>query len=131
MFHYTADHATEITGIIKYAGGCGAGRVYAAVQPDGIVGPCVFMPAVVIGNLRKNRLIDIWRNSELCKKLSDRENYHYYCRGYQYICGGCRARALAYGDILGPDAGCMVYKKEVLSSEKKIEEPESIPVTVL
>ena len=43
--------------------------------------------------------------------MSDRENYHFKCPRYQYICGGCRARAYAYGDILGPDPGCIVYKK--------------------
>jgi radical SAM protein with 4Fe4S-binding SPASM domain len=113
LFHYTADNATALTGIIKYAGGCGAGRVYAALQPDGKVSPCVFMPAVTIGNIRERSLLEIWQGSELCKQLSDRENYHFYCRNYQYICGGCRARAYAYGDILGADPGCMMYKKSV------------------
>ena len=130
MFHYSADSATAVTGIIRYAGGCGAGRVYAALQPDGKVSPCVFMPTVVIGNIRENRLIDIWRNSELCKQLSDRENYSFYCRDYQYICGGCRARALAYGDILGADPGCMVYKKSmgVTEPEKVVRERETVNV---
>jgi len=28
---------------------------------------------------------------------------------YKYVCGGCRARALAYtGDILGSDPGCIL-----------------------
>jgi len=128
MFHYTADNATAITGIIKYAGGCGAGRVYAAVQPDGRVSPCVFMPSVVIGSIRENKLIDIWQNSELCKQLSDRENYHFYCRDYQYICGGCRARAHAYGDILGADPGCMVYKRTAPKEEQRAERPETVGV---
>jgi radical SAM protein with 4Fe4S-binding SPASM domain len=113
LFHYTADEATAITGVIKYAGGCGAGRVYAALQPDGKVTPCVFMPTVVVGDLRESRLIDVWRGSELCKQLSDREHFHHTCSGYRYVCGGCRARALAYGDILGGDPGCRVYQKSI------------------
>lgn len=119
MFHYTADAGTAVKGVIKYAGGCGAGRVYAAVQPNGKMSPCVFMPTVIIGDTRKQKLIDIWQNSELCQKLSDRESYHHTCR-YRYICRGCRARALAYGDILGPDPGCAVYDK----SRKKQQESE-------
>ena len=130
LFHYTADRATDLTGIIKYAGGCGAGRVYAAVQPDGTVSPCVFMPTIKIGNVREHKLIDIWKNSKLCKQLSDRENYHFHCPDYQYICGGCRARALAYGDILGADPVCMVHKRLTASSKLKIEEKQREKVAV-
>ena len=107
LFHYTADHANEIGGIIEYAGGCGAGRVYGAVQPNGFMSPCVFMPGVIIGDLREERFIDIWRNSEVCKKLCDRDNFHFECPKYRTICGGCRARAYAYGDLVGPDPGCI------------------------
>jgi radical SAM protein with 4Fe4S-binding SPASM domain len=120
FFHYTTDGGSSIRGIVKYAGGCGAGRAYVAIQPDGKVSPCVFMPQVEIGDLRKERFGDIWKNSELCTQLSDRENYHYRCSRYRYICGGCRARALAYGDILGGDPGCLVHKRSV----KKIQERE-------
>ncbi len=124
LFHYSADSGTVISGVIKYAGGCGAGRVYAAVQPNGLVSPCVFMPDVIVGNVREKRLIDIWRESDLMWALSDRENYHFNCPKYRYICGGCRARAYAYGDILGGDPGCLVYKKlkEEMDKIKYIEE---------
>lgn len=130
LFHYTADAAMSLSGIIKYAGGCGAGRVYGAIQPDGIVSPCVFMPTVNIGNVRERKLIDIWRGSELCTQLSDRENYHYYCKGYQYICGGCRARALAYGDILGPDPVCVEYTKHAPQEKAHTHAPEREAVPV-
>jgi MoaA/NifB/PqqE/SkfB family radical SAM enzyme len=116
LFHYTGNDSTSLSGVIKYAGGCGAGRVYASLQPNGFVGPCVFMPQVVIGDINKNRLIDIWRNSELCKKLSDRDNHNHTCPEFKYLCGGCRARALAYGDILGPDPGCIVYNRSIVET---------------
>jgi MoaA/NifB/PqqE/SkfB family radical SAM enzyme len=121
LFHYTTDTGASLKGIIKYAGGCGAGRVYAAIQPNGIMSPCVFMPQVKIGDLREERFHDIWKNSELCKSLSDRESYHFKCPGYHYVCGGCRARALAYGDILGPDPGCIVYQKTLYQKLKPQE----------
>jgi radical SAM protein with 4Fe4S-binding SPASM domain len=111
LFHYTTGRATHITGIIEYAGGCGAGRVYAAVQPNGRMTPCVFMPDVTIGHLREKRFIDIWQRSETCLKMVDRDNYHYQCPTYRHICGGCRARAFAYGDLIGPDPKCAVYQQ--------------------
>jgi MoaA/NifB/PqqE/SkfB family radical SAM enzyme len=123
VFHYTADNATSITGIIEYAGGCGAGRVYAAVQPNGIMTPCVFMPGVPIGNLRERRFIDIWQNSETCMQMVDRENYHYQCPKYRNICGGCRARAYAYGDLIGPDPRCKIYQDTMHTRIHK-DEPE-------
>jgi len=127
LFHYTADNAGEINGIIQYAGGCGAGRVYAAVQPNGLMSPCVFMPDVIIGDVRKDKFIDIWRNSEVCIKMCDRENYTFTCPKYQSICGGCRARAFAYGNIVGPDPGCLIYKESHepgMVKQEVREEPE-------
>ncbi|UCB47247.1 MAG: radical SAM protein [Spirochaetota bacterium] len=126
LFHYTTDGGSSIRGIVKFAGGCGAGRVYAAIQPNGKVSPCVFMPQVEIGDLRREKFGDIWRNSELCEQLSDRENYHYKCNNYRYVCGGCRARALAYGDILGGDPGCLVYKRSIKRSKEKKPEQEAV-----
>ncbi len=121
IFHYTADNATSIKGIIKYAGGCGAGRVYGAVQPNGIMTPCVFMPDLPIGDLRKEKFIDIWRKAEVCERMVDREHFHHTCSRFRYICGGCRARAYAYGDLIGPDPGCLVYKQEQGSSMESEE----------
>jgi len=110
LSHYTADNVDHISGIIEYAGGCGAGRVYAAMQPNGLMSPCVFMPDVIIGDIRKQRFVDIWRNSEISKQMCDRDSFAFSCP-YKTICGGCRARAHAYGNILGPDPGCLVYKE--------------------
>jgi MoaA/NifB/PqqE/SkfB family radical SAM enzyme len=118
LFHYTADNATSISGIIEYAGGCGAGRVYMALQPDGLASPCVFMPEVIIGDTRKQRLLEIWQSSDICLRMVDRDNFHFHCPEFQTICGGCRARAYAYGDILGPDPGCKVYQD---LAEKEVE----------
>jgi len=117
LFHYTADNADAIKGVVKYAGGCGAGRVYEAIQPNGDVSPCVFMPTVVVGNIRKKRFIDIWKDSDIGVKLSDRDNYHFFCEKYHYICGGCRARALAYGDIIGKDPGCILNRGPIKKYE--------------
>ena len=58
-----------------------------------------------VGNLRKDRLLDIWSSSEVLSKLRVRETPE-GCGGceHRYICGGCRARAYGYyGDVLAPD----------------------------
>ncbi|NIR87156.1 SPASM domain-containing protein, partial [Candidatus Bathyarchaeota archaeon] len=111
--------ATDFSGRIKYLtdfiGGCGAGRLYCAVQPNGLVTPCVFIP-IVIGDLRKQSLNEIWRHSPVLDDLRDRGKLKGRCGRCQYrhVCGGCRARAYAYyQDYLTPDPGCI----------REIEEP--------
>ncbi|MFW6180181.1 MAG: radical SAM protein [Spirochaetota bacterium] len=121
VFHYTADSGNDLSGIIQYAGGCGAGRVYAAVQPNGLVSPCVFMPDVIIGDLRKNGLKHIWQSSGVCKQLCDREHFSFDC-DYRTVCGGCRARAHAYGSLTGPDPGCAVYQELQVGATDPVEE---------
>ncbi len=117
--------------VAYFLGGCGAGRFYMAVEPDGTVTPCVFLP-VKVGNLREQRLEEIWDSSEVFKELRDRGKYLDPCKSCEYrdACGGCRARAFAYfGNYLAPDPGCPLYKepwKLVLEGknpygEKKVE----------
>ncbi len=89
-------------------GGCGCGRVYCTVQPNGIVTPCVYMP-IPVGDLRKKRLHDIWSNSEIFHDFKDREGMSGHCMtcDFKFHCGGCRARAYAYfGDYQASDPGC-------------------------
>jgi MoaA/NifB/PqqE/SkfB family radical SAM enzyme len=73
--------------------------------------PCVFMPGVTIGYIREEPFLDIWQHSETCQTMVDRDNFHYQCPRYRHICGGCRARAYAYGDLIGPDPRCAVYQE--------------------
>ena len=95
--------------LARYVGGCGAGRCYCAIQPNGDVTPCVYIPSRIIGNLRSQRLHNIW-DCDLFSVLSDRTDRGGHCRScdFQAYCGGCRARALAYtGDIKEGDPGCI------------------------
>jgi len=89
-------------------GGCGCGRVYCTVQPNGVVTPCVYMP-IPVGDVKKQRLIDIWDNSQTFEVFKDRDDRTGHCQNcdYKYHCGGCRARAYAYfGDYRASDPGC-------------------------
>jgi len=92
----------------RYVGGCGAGRCYCALQPNGDVTPCVYISSIRVGNLRRASLEQIWECG-LFQLLSDRSDRQPHCGicGYRAYCGGCRARALAYtGDIRAADPGC-------------------------
>ena len=113
--------------LADFLGGCGAGRLYCGLEPNGDIIPCVFMP-IKLGNIRKDRLRDIWHSSELLWKLRDREALK-SCGAceYRYVCGGCRARAYGYyGDVQAPDPGCihnLRYWQE-LKNEGRIPQTE-------
>ncbi|MCD6407624.1 radical SAM protein [bacterium] len=126
--HFTTGNAEKLKTLVELIGGCGAGRAYIALQPDGSITPCVFMPDVVIGNIKKNgeikaeNLIEVWENSEVLNEIRDRRNHpeRYGCKGkYFSVCGGCVARAYAYyRDFKAPDPGC-ILNKEIVESLKE------------
>jgi len=95
--------------LADFIGGCGAGRFYCAISPEGNVQPCVFLP-ITVGNLKAERLEDIWFNSPVFNALRDRGNLKGRCSRceFKFVCGGCRARAFAYhNDYLMSDPGCI------------------------
>ena len=97
-----------------FIGGCGAGRLYCSLSPNGDVHPCVFFP-INVGSLKTLKFGEIWLNSSLFNELRDRRNLKDACGKcrYMYICGGCRARAYAYHhDYLSSDVGCVLANRE-------------------
>jgi radical SAM protein with 4Fe4S-binding SPASM domain len=98
----------------EFIGGCGAGRLYCAISPQGDIRPCVFLPKNV-GNLKTRTFKDIWLNAPLFNAFRNRANLKGSCSvcDYKYICGGCRARSAAYhdGDTLNGDPGCIMGVK--------------------
>ena len=100
--------------IAKYLGGCGAGRCYVAVEPNGDITPCVYLPHRVLGNIRRRRLADIFRHNEFWELLCDRDWRTHHCEvcEFKHYCGGCRARADAYfGELNAGDPGCVFNHK--------------------
>ncbi len=98
----------------EFIGGCGAGRLYCSISPQGDVHPCVFLP-VNVGNLKTEKFRDIWFNAPLFTAFRNRTNLKGTCGicQYKFICGGCRARSAAYhdGDTLNGDPGCLMGVK--------------------
>ncbi len=79
------------------------------VSHVGEVCPAGFLP-VGAGNIRKDHLVDIYRNSDLFHSLHDPTQFEDRCGHCEYhaICGGSRARAYeATGSVLASDPLCL------------------------
>ncbi len=89
--------------------GCQAGFDMYAIQPNGDVTPCTFLPDLKVGNVREERFKDIIANSSVLHQLRDRSNLEGYCGSCQVKenCGGCRSRAYyRSGNFLAEDPAC-------------------------
>ncbi len=67
-----------------------------------------------MGNIRRQRLIDIFRSSVFWRILNDRDHRLHHCEvcAFKNYCGGCRARADAYfGQLHAGDPGCVFNEK--------------------
>lgn len=91
---------------------CIAGYLYLGILPNGDVFPCPYMMDVVIGNIKKNALLDIWSNSHILAELRDPNMLKGSCKLCQYkekCRGGCRGFSYyVQGDYLYPDPYCPI-----------------------
>lgn len=93
--------------------GCSAGRSSLVISPTGDVYPCPFLRNFSAGNLRGDKLKDIWENSEVLDMFrnlcSDKlKGKCRTCKYLPYYCqGGCRAAAfLQKRDFYAEDPNC-------------------------
>ena len=87
------------------------------VSHTGDICPAGFLP-MTAGNVRKDRLAEVYRNSSLFEALHDPARLHGRCGHCEYhaMCGGSRARAYeATGDPLGEDPFC-IYEPHACGS---------------
>jgi radical SAM protein len=78
------------------------------VSHTGDIWPAGFLP-LTVGNVRENRIADVYRNAPVFLALHDPAQFHGRCGtcAYHSLCGGSRARAYeATGDPLGADPFC-------------------------
>lgn len=88
--------------------GCSAGISSLAITSTGLVLPCSKL-RIPVGDIKKEKLLDIWKNSTLLKKLRNRRNLKGKCQSciYRNHCGGCRALTYSItGNIFAEDPLC-------------------------
>ena len=103
----------KLVDLAEFIGGCGCGRFYCAIRPNGNIEPCVFFP-LTVGNIKEDDFEDLWINNSVFKEIRSKDKLEGNCGkcNYRYYCGGCRARAYGYtGNYLAPDPGC-IFNKE-------------------
>ena len=108
---YNAHLPGKLANLAEFIGGCGAGRFYMSMRPNGDLQPCVFLP-VKVGNILQDDFEELWLHNKVLNELRDKDVIKECNRcPYRYHCGGCRARAYGYfGDYLAPDPGCVINR---------------------
>lgn len=104
--HVSAEEAKR-TGVQR-GYGIRDGHGILFVSNTGDICPAGFLP-LTAGNVRRERLADVYRNSPLFQALHDPSNFEGRCGVCEYraLCGGSRARAFAAtGNPLGEDPIC-------------------------
>ncbi|CAN5781926.1 TIGR04053 family radical SAM/SPASM domain-containing protein [soil metagenome] len=100
--------AFSLTDGIGRARGVNDGDGFMFVSHTGDIFPSGFLP-VTAGNIRRDDLVDVYRNAPLFRELRDRNNLKGKCNVCEYrpVCGGSRARAYAVtGDYLEAEPFC-------------------------
>lgn len=99
----------ETFGMDAMSRGCLGGTGFCFISHTGQVQPCGYL-TLNCGNVRDTPFPQIWRQSEIFRKLRSKENYKGKCGRceFHYVCGGCRARAMSIsGDYLAEEPLCL------------------------
>lgn len=101
------------------------GRGSLFISHTGEIHPSGFLP-VSAGNVRRDSLVEVYRNSSLFRILRDsrgREGKCGFCE-YGRVCGGSRARAYAAtGDFLAEDPGCTYEPARAAVEARRMSRP--------
>ncbi|MBF0486447.1 MAG: radical SAM protein [Candidatus Omnitrophica bacterium] len=114
-----SNNEDAILSCISSHGGCSAGDRVVYLDSTGDVYPCQFLRNHSLGNVKESSLDHIWKNLEN-EFLSQLRNKKSFLEGkcgtcsHGEICGGCRARALAYhGSFWAEDPACYLEQSEI------------------
>jgi radical SAM protein len=90
--------------------GVNDGNGFVFISHLGEIYPSGFLP-ISAGNVRKQSIVDVYRNAPLFKDLRDENKLKGKCGAcleYKKVCGGSRARAYAvHGDYLAEEPKCI------------------------
>lgn len=101
--------------------GINDGSGFVFISHTGDVCPSGFLP-LSAGNIRKQSLAELYRDSPMFQALRDRSQLKGKCGvcEFRHVCGGSRARAHALtGDWLASDPGCAYIPQAALQPEWK------------
>jgi radical SAM protein len=110
-------------GIGRAPKGINDGKGFVFISHLGDVFPSGFLP-VSAGNVRKDSLDDLYRNSPLFTALRDTANLEGKCGRCEYreICGGSRARAHALtGNMFAEEPCCVYQPKRQAEKEEPVQ----------
>jgi len=121
--------AAEIQQTPVYRGfGIRDGHGIMFVSNQGDIYPAGFLP-LVTGNVRVNKLVDIYRDSPIFQSLHNPSTFRGKCGVCEYrtLCGGSRARAFAHtGDPLASDPFCAYEPRNAAATQASIATAQSI-----
>ena len=98
-----------LPGIIQRQAGINDGKGFVFISHLGEIYPSGFLP-ISAGNVRRESLIEVYRNSQLFQNLRDSGRLGGKCGVCEFrnLCGGSRSRAYALtGDYLAEDPRCI------------------------
>ena len=98
--------------------GCLGGTSFCFISHDGIVQPCGYLE-LNCGDLKKSSFGEVWRDSQIFKRLRDFSAYDGKCGRCEYLkfCGGCRARAYENtGDYMAEEPLCIYQPSKELKA---------------
>jgi AdoMet-dependent heme synthase len=101
--------------------GVNEAKGFVFISHIGDVFPSGFLP-LKAGNVKQESLVDIYRHSDLFKKLRDVGNLKGKCAVCEFreLCGGSRSRAwAALGDPFASDPTCTYVPKNFIPSEAR------------
>jgi radical SAM protein len=96
------------------------GKGFVFISHTGEIYPSGFLP-ISAGNVCRDSLVDVYRNSPLFRTLRNADNLHGKCGECEFrkLCGGSRSRSFALtGDYLAEDPRC-VYRPKWTGGRKR------------
>ncbi len=103
--------------VIQRQAGINDGKGFVFISHTGEVYPSGFLP-VAAGNVRRDSLVDLYRDSALFRTLRDSTRLGGKCGACEYrnLCGGSRSRAYALsGDFLAEDPRCVYQPPQIVA----------------
>jgi len=98
--------------------GCGCPQDNIAVRADGVIIPCSMLPHMELGNINKDRFLDVWQKSSILNILRARDNislnsfdYCKECSYTSYCTGNCPGLAYSLtGEVNSPSPDACLHR---------------------